>query len=90
MYGRVSSEWTLSDDKLELVVEIPANTRATVRLPRAQLAHVTESGQALTNRPGISNARQEGESVTVQMGSGRYFFVSEVTKPVRPNIPTPR
>jgi alpha-L-rhamnosidase len=85
MYGRVVSEWTLSDDKFELVVEVPANTRATVRLPRAQLAHVTESGQALTNRPGISNSRQDGESVTVEVGSGRYLFACVVTKPVRPN-----
>ena len=85
MYGRVVSEWTLSDDKFELVVEVPANTRATVRLPGAQLAHVTESGQALTNRPGISNSRQDGESVTVEIGSGRYLFACVVTKPVRPN-----
>jgi alpha-L-rhamnosidase len=85
MYGRVVSEWTLSDDKFELVVEVPANTRATVRLPRAQLAQVTESGQALTNRPGISNSRQDGESVTVEIGSGRYLFACVVTKPVPTN-----
>ncbi len=90
MYGTVSSGWTLSDDKFELVVEIPANTRATIRLPRAQLANVTESGQALTNRPGISNARQEGESVAVEIGSGRYLFVCGMTKPARPNAGTPR
>lgn len=90
MYGIVSSGWTLSDDKFELVVEIPANTRATVRLPRAQLAHVTEGGQALTNRTGIRNARQEGESVAVEIGSGRYLFVCVMTKPARPNTPTPR
>ena len=85
MYGRVSSAWTLSDDKFELVVEIAANTRATVRLPRAQLATVMEGGQALTNRPGISNARQEGESVMVEIGSGRYLFECRVTKPAPPN-----
>src|SRR6185295_16603864 len=83
MYGTVSSAWTIRDDKFELVVEIPANTRATVRLPRVQLANVTESGQALTNRIGISNARQEGESVTVETGSGRYLFLCEVTKAAR-------
>ena len=81
MYGTVSSGWTLSNDKFELVVEIPANTRATVRLPRTQLANVMEGGQALTNRPGISSARQEGESVAVETGSGRYHFVSGLTKP---------
>ena len=83
MYGTVSSAWTLSNDKFELVVEVPANTRATVRLPRAQLADVTESGQALVNRPGLSNARQEGESVTVEIGSGHFLFVCRVTKTAR-------
>ena len=87
MYGTVSSKWTLSDGKFELMVEVPANTRATVRLPRAQLANVTEGGQALTTQPGISNARQEGGSVTVEIGSGRYVFVCGLTKPARPTIP---
>ena len=81
MYGTVISGWTLSDDKFALVVEVPANTRATVRLPRTQLANVTESGQALTSRPGINNARQEGKSVTVEIGSGRYLFECVMTKP---------
>jgi len=84
MYGKVSSGWTLSDDKFALVVEIPANTRASVRLPRTQLANVTESGQVLTNQSGISNARQDGESVTVDIGSGRYLFECVMTKPPRP------
>jgi alpha-L-rhamnosidase len=79
MYGALSSAWTLSGNKFELDVEIPANTRATVRLPQAELANVMESGEALTNRPGISTARQEGEAVTVEIGSGRYHFVCGVT-----------
>jgi len=84
MYGPVSSKWTLSNDKFELAVEIPANTRATVRLPRTQLASVAEGGQTLTNLPGISNARQEGESVIVEIGSGRYLFTCELRKPGQP------
>ena len=75
MYGTVSSAWTLSGDKFELAVEIPTNTRATVRLPRAQLANVMEGGQALTSQPGIGNARQEGDAVTMEVGSGRYLFL---------------
>src|SRR6185503_16054030 len=48
-YGKVSSAWTIRDGKFELAVEVPANTRATIRLPKAQLANVTESGQRLAN-----------------------------------------
>ena len=52
MYGRVSSEWTLAEGKFELAVEIPANTRATIRLPKAQLSQVTEVGTAVSCQPG--------------------------------------
>jgi alpha-L-rhamnosidase len=74
MYGKVSSAWTLKDRKFELVVEVPANTRATVRLPNAQLAKVTEGGQGLSNGNGIVATRQDGNAVVVEVGSGHYRF----------------
>jgi alpha-L-rhamnosidase len=60
MYGKVSSAWTLQDGKFELAVEIPANMRATARLPKAQLAGVTEGGAPLQGGGGVSGARQDG------------------------------
>ncbi len=74
MYGKVSSGWTLKDGQFELAVEIPANTQATVRLPKAQLGNVTEGGQAPTNGNGIIDTRQDGDSTVVRVGSGRYQF----------------
>jgi alpha-L-rhamnosidase len=74
MYGKVSSAWTLKDGKFELSVEVPANTKATVRLPKAQLASVTESGQTLANGNGIANVKQDGETVVTNVVSGRYQF----------------
>jgi len=74
MYGKVSSAWALKDNGFELTVEIPANTHATVRLPHAQLADVTESDQALANASGIRAARQDGDSVLLEIGSGQYRF----------------
>lgn len=44
MYGPVSSAWTLKEGAFELTIEVPPNTRATVRLPKAQLGNVTDSG----------------------------------------------
>ncbi len=64
----------LQDGKFDLNVEVPANTRATVRLPKAQLAGVTESGQALANGNGITGSRQDGDFVVVDVGSGAYRF----------------
>ena len=80
MYGRVSAAWQMRDDNFELAVEIPANTRATVRLPRAHLSNVMESGQTLSGRPGIGDARQDGESVVVEAGSGQYRFAYAMSK----------
>ncbi|MEW6127540.1 MAG: glycoside hydrolase family 78 protein [Acidobacteriota bacterium] len=74
MYGKVSSAWTLKDGQFELGVEVPANTRATVRLPKAQLANLKESGQAIGKGNGITDIRQDGESVVIEVGSGQYRF----------------
>ena len=73
-YGKVASAWTLKDGNFELAVEVPTNTRATVRLPRGQLATVTESGQALVSGSGVSGPRQDGDVVVVEIGSGQYRF----------------
>jgi alpha-L-rhamnosidase len=73
-YGKVASGWTRKDGTFELAVEVPANTRATVRLPKAELARVTEGGQALANGNGIGSSRQDGDTVVVEVGSGAYRF----------------
>jgi alpha-L-rhamnosidase len=73
-YGKVASAWTLKDGAFDLRVEVPANTRATVRLPSAQLARVTEGGQPLAGANGIGAPRQDGDTVVVEVGSGAYRF----------------
>ena len=78
MYGKISSAWTRKGGSFELAVEIPANTRATVRLPRAQLAKVMEAGRALAAGNGITGVRQDGDFVAVEIGSGQYRFVYPV------------
>ena len=80
MYGKVSSAWTLADGAFELAVEIPANTRATVRLPGAQLASVTEGGRALSASVGVTGPKQDGDVVALEVGSGRYRFAYRVAK----------
>jgi alpha-L-rhamnosidase len=70
----VSSAWTIKNGTLELAIEVPHNTRATVRLPGAQLADVRDAGQALSIGNGIAAARQDGSAVVVDVGSGQYRF----------------
>jgi alpha-L-rhamnosidase len=73
-YGKVGSAWTLKDGAFELAVEVPANTRATIRLPGAQLASVTEGGKPLAAGNGLTAPKQDGTVVTVDVGSGQYRF----------------
>jgi alpha-L-rhamnosidase len=71
-YGKVGSAWTLRDGRFELAIEVPPNTRATVRLPKAQLAGVTESGKPLAAGNGVLGLRQDGDAVVAEVGSGQY------------------
>ena len=80
MYGRVASEWSIADGRFELAVEVPANTRATVTLPRARLAGVTEGGAPLAAGNGIAALRQDGDGVVVEVGSGQYRFAYRLEK----------
>src|SRR5205823_12763118 len=73
-YGKVSSSWQLTDGSFSLNVDIPPNTTATVHLPGAKLADVLESGQPVSGASGITGARQDGDSVVLEAGSGSYRF----------------
>ncbi len=82
MYGLVASGWTIANGKMTLKIEVPANTTATVRLPGAKLEDVIEGGKPLAGRTDISKARQNGDVVVAEVGSGKYVFESSyrVTK----------
>jgi len=73
-YGKVASGWQLKDGRIELVVEIPPNTRATVRLPNAGAGALTEGGKALAAGNGIVSFNRDGKTVVVEVGSGHYAF----------------
>jgi alpha-L-rhamnosidase len=76
MYGVAASGWQLSEDGRRIAIEaaVPANTTASVLLPRAALADVTESGAPLASVQGVLEARQTDEGVRLELGSGSYAF----------------
>jgi alpha-L-rhamnosidase len=80
LYGRTASAWVIADGRFDLAVEIPANTRATVTLPRARLASVTEGGAPLAAGNGVGAPRQDGDAVVVEVGSGQYRFAYPMEK----------
>lgn len=79
VYGRVSSGWKIDAGKLALNVEVPPNTTATVRVPGAKLADLTEGGQPISARAEFSAAKQVGDAVVLEVGSGSYTFESPYT-----------
>jgi alpha-L-rhamnosidase len=81
MYGKVESAWTLEGGRFELAVTVPPNTRATVRLPHAQQTGVTVDGKPLGEGDGVSAARQDGDAVVVDVGSGAYRFAYPMASP---------
>jgi alpha-L-rhamnosidase len=73
-YGPLGSAWEIGGGRFQLTVRVPANARATVWLPEARLAAVTESGAGVARAAGVRAARQEGDAVVVEVGSGEYRF----------------
>ncbi|KAA9339517.1 Bacterial alpha-L-rhamnosidase [Hymenobacter busanensis] len=75
-YGLIGSEWQKTAAGFELTCTIPANTTATVYLPAASAASITESGQPLTQQPELKLLGVEGGRARIAVGSGVYRFVA--------------
>ncbi len=76
--GRIAVDWRRDGDRFALRVEIPANTTATVHLPAADAASVTEGGQPLAKSTGTTLLRMEGGRAVIAVDSGRYDFAANV------------
>jgi alpha-L-rhamnosidase len=74
MYGKIESSWKIENDYFSLSVTIPPNTQATVFLPSAQINEVFENGKSLKDVKGIVNYFQDGNTVKIELDSGRYRF----------------
>ncbi|TLM89777.1 family 78 glycoside hydrolase catalytic domain [Hymenobacter jeollabukensis] len=74
-YGLIGSEWKKTTAGFELTATIPANTTATVYLPAASAAAITESGQPLTQHPELRLLGVEGGRARIAVGSGTYRFL---------------
>ena len=55
-------------------VTIPANTTATVHVPAADAAQVTESGMPAAQAPGLEFVEMADGAAVYRAGSGQYLF----------------
>ncbi len=75
LYGPTRSAWALTEnERLQVSVTVPPNTRGTVRLPGAVLDDVREGAQPVASAPGVRSASQGDGAVVVEVGSGEYRF----------------
>src|SRR5262249_52168540 len=77
IHGRISCDWKRSKEQFELDVSIPANTTATVHLPAASQATVTESGNTISNAVGVKLLSRDPNNAILSIESGTYHFVSK-------------
>ena len=75
-YGLVASAWELTETGFHLSITVPPNAHATVRLPARSLAVLTEGGQPLATGNGILSACIAGDTAIIEVGSGKYEFVT--------------
>ena len=67
-YGLIRSDWKKENNILEMKVEIPANTSATIYLPTNQEGSVTENGKKTTV------SKTADGKYFCKIGSGSYIF----------------
>jgi alpha-L-rhamnosidase len=75
-YGKLSSSWKVVDSgRINMEVEIPANTTATVFVPATKAEQVTEADQPLSTNTAIKVMGANDGYVELSVGSGIYHFV---------------
>jgi len=81
--GKAAVRWEKRPDAFLLSVVVPVNSSATVYIPKAGIASpalieaegkVWSKGAFIPRVPGVKSARDEGEWMVVEIGSGDYHF----------------
>ncbi|MBW7457480.1 alpha-L-rhamnosidase, partial [Paenibacillus sepulcri] len=73
--GPIVCNWRVNGSELHMHVRIPANTTATIRIPRLPGQQVLENGAELEQAEGIAVAGEQPDHLLLQAGSGQYQFV---------------
>lgn len=74
LYGQIVSHWELKNERLELEVEIPPNTTASVYLPVEDASQILEGEKPLDKTDGIIEIKELQGKTLLEVGSGKYNF----------------
>lgn len=78
IHGEIATSWKIDSHRFALDVTVPANTKAKVCIPAANIANVTENEKPLAKTEGVKFVGQENDKIILDVGSGTYHFVSEI------------
>jgi alpha-L-rhamnosidase len=73
-YGKISSQWTHKDGKVEVTVTVPPNSSARLYLPTAHPERITEHGKADGHWPGAKLIGAKGDKTVIELESGVFIF----------------
>lgn len=73
-HGAIASAWRLDSGVLHLDVTVPAGTTATVYVPAATPAAVTEGGRLAARSPGVRSLGVENGKAAFALDAGQYAF----------------
>ncbi len=74
IHGKIHVRWDRTAGKFTLHTTIPANTTATIYIPTAEGATVTEGNTSADQSPGIKLLRREDGSSVFAVSAGSYAF----------------
>jgi alpha-L-rhamnosidase len=75
-YGKIATHWRQDGDVFTLLVTIPLNTTATVRLPTDNPSTIKENGNPAQAASGVRFLRSGDGFAEYEVGSGDYVFIS--------------
>ncbi|MFC1782051.1 family 78 glycoside hydrolase catalytic domain [Planctomycetota bacterium] len=76
--GLIISNWSRQNKTIHLVVQIPANTTATLYIPTRNMEAILEGSterKPAAQAQGVRALRIEGKDAVITLGSGKYYFV---------------
>lgn len=74
IHGPIRVRWDRNQNDFTLQVSIPANTTATVYLPSAANAEISENGVPLDQSSGVKLVERDSDTATLKVESGEFTF----------------
>ncbi len=73
-YGRATCSWLIEGDMFRLTVQVPANTTATLVLPRGAGQKITDKGIEIAKVKAITPEGEADGDMKLAVGSGTYLI----------------